>query len=233
MSAARIVLLQHSDEVPPGYLGDTLDAAGVSSVVTPLHRGGSLPRLGDVDGVVTLGGTMGAYEEAAYPFLAAEKDFLRRAVGSGVPVLGVCLGCQLLADALGGGAYRAGTAEVGFMDVEIVTSDPVMREMDGPVVVFHQDTWDLPPGGQLIARSDHHPQAFRSGSALGIQPHPEATPEMVASWLATPAGGAEAAEAGTDAEAMLTLMRDARSVSADMAVRLFGAWIREVVATAS
>ena len=63
--------------------------------------------------------------------------------------------------------------------------DPVIGEMDGPVLVWHEDTWELPPGAELLAASDRHPQAFRLGTALGMQPHPEVGPEILAGWLAS------------------------------------------------
>ena len=78
-----IAILEHSPEAPVGYLGTAIDQSGLDSVVVRLHSGDPLPDLGAVSALVSLGGIMGAYEEAEYPFLAAEKELLRNAVGTG------------------------------------------------------------------------------------------------------------------------------------------------------
>ncbi len=224
-----IAILQHGDEVPPGYLGGVLEDSATPFRVFPLHTGATLPGVEGWSAVVSLGGIMGAYEEEHYPFLHAEKQLIRDAVAAAVPVLGICLGCQVIADALGGRAYKAEHPEVAFATLTHVNAgDPVLCELDGPVVVFHEDTWDPPPGTAVLAHSDRYPQAFRTGSALGIQPHPEATPEMVERWLDTPRGRAEAEAAGADPARFLERLRGARHTGEDLARRLFGAWLEEV-----
>jgi GMP synthase (glutamine-hydrolysing) len=129
---------------------------------------------------------MGAYEESSYPFLAAEKALVRAAVDAHVPVLGICLGAQLIADAFGGNA-RPGQhgLEAGFIDVDYTdagASDPVTGKLSRSVLSWHQDTFDLPSGATLLASSQRYLQAFRLGSALGIQFHPEASAELVEIW---------------------------------------------------
>ncbi len=222
-----IAVLRHGADIPAGYLGDALAAAGVPVETVPLYAGARLPEVADVAAVVSLGGVMGAYETDRYPFLAAEKGFLSEAVEAGLPVLGVCLGCQLLADALGGRAYRAPEIELGYIEVrrtDAGAADPVVRELDGPTLVWHQDTWDLPPGAELLAETDAYPQAFRAGAALGIQPHPEATPAIVRVWAATE-GLDHFDRAGVDRDELLAVVGAGESAAAAMAKRLFGGWL--------
>jgi GMP synthase (glutamine-hydrolysing) len=226
-----IVVLQHGPQVPPAYLQPALEAAGADYEVVPLHAAAPVPGLDGRDGIVSLGGAMGAYDGADYPYLITEKDLLRSAVAAGVPVLGICLGCQLLADALGGRAYRAERPEIAFTTIPLTAegaADPVVGVMTDPALTFHQDTWDLPPGGVLLAATSAYPQAFRLGPGLGIQSHPEAPPELIAQWIVSDVGAGHLAIAGVDGHALVAAMEDARAVSEAMAARLFAAWLDEV-----
>ena len=134
--------------VPPCYLADAL--AGRPWTMVELDEGESLPALDAIGGVVVLGGLMGAYDEDEFPYLVDEKRFLGDAVDVDVPVLGICLGAQLLADATGGKAYLAETPEATFAPVRLTEAgltDPVASQLNGcHVLRFHQDTWDLPRG---------------------------------------------------------------------------------------
>lgn len=224
--AVMIAVLQHSAAVTPGLLSRQLPAG---ARIVRLDRNEDLPDLDGLDGIVVLGGIMGAYDEDEFPFLVAEKALLAKAVEGGVPVLGICLGCQLLAESLGGAAYRAALMEFRFGSCRLTPAgagDAVARHLVDPVLSFHQDTWDLPPGATLLAETAAFPQAFRLGSALGIQPHPEATPNMVARWLA--AFPPDRIAAVADGDAVLAAMEANRRASAATAERLFAAWLRSL-----
>lgn len=229
---AAIAVVQHNDVAPMGHLGDVL---GDAAVVVRLDRGDPVPDPSDYEGIVVLGGIMGAYDVDAYPFLAEEKAMLRKAVELDVPVLGICLGCQLLADALGGAAYRAPSLEVRFGPCGLTEAgggDPVARHLAQPVLSLHQDTWDVPPGGVLLARSPEYRQAFRLGSAVGIQPHPEVTPEIVAGWV--PSIGADRLRAhGVEPDHLLATLEAHRTRSASIATDLFRGWLASVGFAAS
>ena len=221
---SHVVVVRHDQIVPQGYLEDVLPE-GTTEV--RLDRGDLLPEPDTVAGLVVLGGTMGAYDEDRFPFLADEKAYLRRAVAAGVPVFGICLGCQLLAEALGGAAYRARGIEARFGPCDVTeagAADPVARHLTRPVLSLHQDTWDPPPGSAVLAWSDRYPQAFRHGSALGIQAHPEASPEMAAAWLAA-LGADRLAATGADPPAIVGEMVAHRAESRALAHDLFGAWL--------
>ena len=162
-------------------------AAGVPWRQVDLHAGEPLPDAVNWRAVVPLGGEMGAYDEERFGYLVDEKRFLARAVEAGTPVLGICLGSQLLADALGGRAHRGGEAEVGFQRLDLTTAgadDPVLGTAgaEGPHLLWHHDTFDMPPGAVLLAASDRYPHAYRLGSALAIQFHPEASADIILAW---------------------------------------------------
>jgi GMP synthase (glutamine-hydrolysing) len=169
---------------------------------------------------------MGAYEEAGYPFLAEEKRLLRRAAEAGVPVLGICLGAQLLADALGGHAHRGPTPELGYHPVRLTSSgerDPVLRHLEQPVLSWHQDTFELPPGAELLAASDAYPQAFRRGRALGVQFHPETPPSLVDAWIES-SGREDVRAWGADPDALLAQAERLGGQARRAGRQLLGAW---------
>jgi GMP synthase (glutamine-hydrolysing) len=224
-----VLILRHDADAGPGYLGEALTQAGIEARVVDPAAEEILEGL-DWAGIVSLGGLMGAYEESAYPWLRAEKGLLARAVAAEIPTLGICLGCQLLADALGGRAYPSGGRELGVVRVTLTPqgcADPVARHLEGPVVVSHADTWDLPPGACLLAASARYRQAFRLGSGLGLQPHPEVGPEAFARWVHDKPREALEAE-GIDPEAAIEAVADHAGVQRAVAAALFGAWAAEV-----
>ncbi len=228
-----IVVLQNEDMAPPGYLGHALDRRGVDWRVVRLDTGESLPEVGDVSGVAVLGGPMGVYDDDEFPFLVDEKRFLVECTKADVPVLGICLGCQLLADGLGGRAYLTDRAEVVFAPIEATPdghSDPVVAALAGRSVIrYHQDTFDLPPGGVLLATGGGFDQAFRLGSALGLQPHPEVTPDLLRGWLGSGRGRQRAVDLGVDPDALLAEFSASEGQVATMAADVFDAWLDEVL----
>jgi len=228
-----IVVLQNEDMAPPGYLGHALDRRGVDWRVVRLDTGESLPEVGDVSGVAVLGGPMGVYDDDEFPFLVDEKRFLVECTKADVQVLGICLGCQLLADGLGGRAYLTDRAEVVFAPIEATPdghSDPVVAVLAGRSVIrYHQDTFDLPPGGVLLATGGGFDQAFRLGSALGLQPHPEVTPDLLRGWLGSGRGRQRAVDLGVDPDALLAEFSASEGQVATMAADVFDAWLDEVL----
>ncbi len=159
----------------------------------------SLPRVEDLAGLVVMGGPQDANDDVQYPGLAAERRLLAEATAAGVPVLGVCLGMQLLAMSLGATLLLRHGREIGIAPVtytEAGRNDPVLgpisrcRSIDGeaaPVLHWHSDAVELPSGATLLASTPLTPvQAFRLGSALGLQFHPEVDTELLTTWLDEP-----------------------------------------------
>lgn len=168
-----------------------LDACGALHVrtVKPL-AGQPLPDPGAVAGAVVMGGPMNVDELERFPGLAAEREWLAEAVRRGMPVLGICLGAQLLARALGAEVRPGEGPEIGFAPVEVDDpADPVLGALapSTEVLHWHGDAFDLPDGAQSLAssaRTEH--QAFRAGNAWGVLFHPEADFALVEAWLAVP-----------------------------------------------
>ena len=150
-----------------------------------------------------------------------------------VPVLGICLGCQLLADALGGRAFRGQTheAEFGRLDLtDQAIEDPVVRTLAEPVLSFHGDTFDPPPGAQVLAKSARYLHAFRYGSAVAIQSHPEAGAGITRRWVER-YGREKLVEEGVDPDELLATVEEADSLLQRRAAEMFGAWLGEVIAS--
>ena len=174
--------LQHVPFEGLGSIASWLDAAGAEVTRTRLFAGDPLPDGAALDLLVVVGGPMSVNDEAALPWLVAEKQFVRAALERGVPMLGVCLGAQLMASALGARIYPNGTKEIGWFPVTAVApEDASLFSFPPSLEVFHWhgETFDLPPGAVHLARSpvcEH--QAFQIGrSAIGLQFHLETTPE--------------------------------------------------------
>jgi len=183
-----------------------LDACGALHVETvkPL-AGHPLPDHDSVAGAVVMGGPMNVDEVERFPALAAERDWLAEAVEREVPVLGICLGAQLLARALGAEVGAGEAPEIGFAPVDVsVPDDPVIGCLAprNEVLHWHGDVFDLPDGAEHLARSaltEH--QAFRIGNAWGVLFHPEADFALVEAWLTVPEMIDEAVAAlGNDGE---------------------------------
>jgi GMP synthase (glutamine-hydrolysing) len=211
------VILQHDPSIHLGNIGPVLVEHGYElRVVDVTTEDVSAIDPREADLVVVLGGEMGAYQTDEFPFLAAEKDLLRARLEAERPTLGVCLGAQLMAGALGRRVYRGDTVQIGYRRVEPTEAGAAspIRHFDGvPVVQWHGDTFELPESATLLASSsDYSNEAFAIGDfALAVQFHPEVTDEMHETWVAD--GYNELDELSIDPEA---LRRDREQHSARM-----------------
>lgn len=228
MSRTALVL-RHDDAIHLGNLEPVLREHGYE-VRYVEARSERLPEIDalDADLVVVLGGDMGAYEGDRFPFLREEVALLERRLAAERPVFGVCLGAQLMANALGAPVYRGPSNEIGFRLVDPTdagASSPVRHLAGVPVLQWHSDTFDLPAGVTRLAGSPQYGnEAFGIGRwALAVQCHPEVTEEMHEDWLRTSA--AEVAATGLDAE---ELRRERALYSAGMqeaSRAMFSEWL--------
>jgi GMP synthase (glutamine-hydrolysing) len=207
----KLLAIQHVPWETPHRI---LDACGALDVhtVKPL-AGQPLPDHDEVAGAVVMGGPMNVDAVERFPALATEREWLAEATRRRLPVLGICLGAQLLARALGAEVRTGESKEIGFAPVAIADpDDPVLGGL-GPsarVLHWHGDVFDLPDGAEPLAssaRTAH--QAFRSGNAWGVLFHPEADRAMIEAWLAVPEMLAEALEVlGDDGVAAIPAQAD-------------------------
>jgi GMP synthase (glutamine-hydrolysing) len=177
-----VSIFQHMEIEGAGSFPDLLTSRGVQVETYRLYETGEVPG-GIETPLIIMGGAMSVHDEKEFPFLAGEKEILRRYIREGRPVVGICLGAQLIADAAGSRVYP-GTRESGWCDV--------YKEHPGyfsgfpgrmKVFQFHGDTFDLPDGALLLWRgSEVRHQMFLLGSAAGVQFHPEITVPLIREW---------------------------------------------------
>ncbi|MEM8810075.1 MAG: type 1 glutamine amidotransferase, partial [Cyanobacteria bacterium P01_G01_bin.38] len=185
----NILVIQNADHDPIGILGEHLVAQGAHLHTWLAFQQATHPP-GDYAGLVILGGPMNAHEDDKFPYLRQIVELIQQFHAEAKPVMGVCLGAQLIARAFGSKVYPHSTPELGFSPLAVV--DPTAEEpwlQDCPkdlhLMQWHFDTFDLPPQATLLMTNDvcTH-QAYRIGSNIyGFQFHLEVTPDIVSSWL--------------------------------------------------
>ena len=201
----RILVLQHAREGPPGLIGAAMKARGIAPEIRYPHEGDSLPAgVEAFDGLLLMGGIMSANDDRACPHYPALLELIRACERAARPVLGVCLGAQLIARAHGGRVAPFGRVEFGFYPLSATAAaatDPLTEALPARLVTmqWHGDTFSVPDGAAVLLRGDDCPiQAMRIGRwTHAFQCHFEVTREMVGAWTA-----AYARLAGLDAEAL-------------------------------
>jgi GMP synthase-like glutamine amidotransferase len=183
----RVLALTHGPSVGPGVFADAVHAAGHELVERQVPVDGA-PTTHDADAVLVLGGAMHPDEDEQHGWLRPELEYLGDLLERGTPVLGVCLGSQLLARAAGASVFRSPEPEVGWLPVELTeaaATDLVAASLPQRFEAFqwHQYTHELPAGAVELARSRVCLQAFRLERAWGVQFHPEVRAEQVEVWL--------------------------------------------------
>jgi GMP synthase (glutamine-hydrolysing) len=186
-----VLIVQHAPHEHPAAVRRALESQGISTHWIHPYRGEHYPGVDEIAGMISLGGPMGANDEGEFPWIKEEIELLRQSVESDLPTVGICLGGQMLAKALGGKVENNHTHEVGWFSVEVNADglrDPVIGAAGSHPVVYHWhgDTFHLPPGAVLLAKSSAcDRQAYRYGNnAYGFQFHPEADHQLVLEWLA-------------------------------------------------
>jgi GMP synthase (glutamine-hydrolysing) len=205
----RVLAIVHDADAGPGVFADAVAARGARLDCWELARDAPAPgNLGGYDAVITLGGAAHPDQEAAHPWLREEKALLRGLLERRTPLLGVCLGAQLLAEAAGGVAGPMPRPEVGWVRVRVTEAgadDPLL----GPLapgfgaLEWHSYASDLPPGAVALANGSSCLQAFRAGAvAWGIQFHAEVTTANFSAWIEHERSPEEVERLGLDADVL-------------------------------
>jgi GMP synthase (glutamine-hydrolysing) len=225
----RVVALRHVGFEDLGSFESVLQDAGYFIYYRNATRG-----VDDIDPVsaellVVLGGPIGVYEGGAYPFLDDERRLLAARLRAKRPTLGICLGAQLVAAALGGKVYASGTKEIGFSPLALTDTGAkgALRHLtDVPVLHWHGDTFDLPLGAQLLASTSVcRNQAFAIGAhGLALQFHPEADmPDDIEDWLVGHA--AELAAAKVDVRVLRARAEEVGPTLREAGRRMLQEWL--------
>lgn len=184
-----ILFIKHIAIEGPGAFGDFSSDSQYKARTIELDNGGTLPEdLRDIQAIVILGGPMNVYEEEKYPFLKHEDTFLKKAIKKEIPILGICLGAQLIAKACGAVVKKAQQEEIGWFLVDLTEEalkDPLFTGLSEKIYVFqwHGDTFEIPDNATLLATSKTcKNQAFKCGNAYGLQFHVEVTDKEIKAW---------------------------------------------------
>lgn len=194
----KVVALRHVLFEDLGVWASTIRARGHQ--VEYIDAGDSLSRARDADLLIVLGGPIGVADAATYPYLDDETALIAERLANDRPTLGVCLGAQLMAAALGAPVYAGSDKEIGWGRLDLApaaAATPVGLLADAPILHWHGDTYDLPPGATLLASTTLTPhQAFSVGTSLALQFHCEAEAGVIERWLV--GHSVELAAAGID-----------------------------------
>jgi GMP synthase-like glutamine amidotransferase len=219
----RALVIEHERPTPPGLLEPWLRERGAEPETLRIDEEDPHdldPR--DYGLIVSLGSEFPAYEDSL-EWIAHELDLMREAAEADVPILGVCFGGQLLARVLGGRVFRAEREEIGWLPVR--SSDPELVP-EGPWFQWHFDSFTPPPGARLLAETEVGPQAYAIGRSLGVQFHPEVTPEIMDDWVR--AYRHELDEHGVDPDALLAETHEHTQRSRDASFALFDRFLERI-----
>ncbi|MDZ7262692.1 MAG: type 1 glutamine amidotransferase [candidate division KSB1 bacterium] len=184
------LILQHVSPEGPGLIRQWLEENSQQFVICHLWQEPIIQDSKDIRGLIIMGGPMSANDEQQYPFLRSELQLIETCLRQDLPILGICLGSQLLAKALGAQVYRGPKPEIGWYPIyfsQEAQTDDLFKGEPGQCWVFHWhgETFDLPKGAKLLASSAAYPhQAFKyENHAYGLQFHLEMTEEMINEWV--------------------------------------------------
>ena len=226
-----VAIFRHSPTEGPGYFATVLERHGIAWKLVPVDAGAAVPiSAGEFSGLVFMGGPMSVNDDL--PWIAQVLQLIRDAVQRGVPVLGHCLGGQLMAKALGGTVARNAVKEIGWARVDVAEGEAA-RAWFGPTRSFlayhwHGETFTLPQGAVCVASSPYCAnQAFALGASLGLQCHVEMTDDMIGAWAES--GRREIEHARSPAvqsgQEMQRHLQQRVAALHGVADRLYGRWI--------
>ena len=229
-----VAIFRHSPTEGPGYFATVLERHGIAWTLLPVDAGAQVPAsIAEFSGLVFMGGPMSVNDDL--PWIPPVLQLIRDAVDRGAPVLGHCLGGQLMAKALGGAVARNPVKEVGWGRVDVADSEPARVWFGATRSIlsyhWHGETFNLPPGAACVASSPYCAnQAFALGNSLGLQCHVEMTEDMVRAWAQSGQREIEHANgpAVQSAEEMQRHLQARVAALRGVAERLYGRWIEEL-----
>ncbi len=204
----RVLSIVHEPTAGPGVFAEVLDERGADTLTWRPPEDPDRPALDGLSAILAFGGAMHVDQDERHPWLETERALLREALEAGIPLLAVCLGSQLLAQAAGAAVDRSAQPEIGWLEVSLTAdgaTDPLLAALDEHFQAFqwHAYEFALPPGAVALARSDVCLQAFRAGEAAwGIQFHAEVSRADALAWIDDAGDDPDAAAAGIDADAL-------------------------------
>ena len=224
----RVLAFRHVPFEGLGLIEPALQARHIEADYADLYQpGAALPDAGRYDALIFMGGPMSVNDDA--PFLRQEMEFIRQAIARRQPILGICLGSQLIARALGAAVWRNPAKEIGWYPLRFTEAAGGDCLFDGlseeTVFHWHGETFDLPHGAELLASSDLcRNQAFRAGEHVyGLQFHLEVTPEMIADWCMQDENCGDVRELESAIDPSFNTIR-----MAALSARVFGNWCEMV-----
>lgn len=190
----KVLIIKNVFTEGPGTIADYLNAEKIPYSLCDLSIGDAVPDVDSFSHLLIMGGPMAVYEMHRHPYLRTEAKLIEQAITANKHIMGICLGAQMVAHALGARVYAGGQKEIGWYEIALTPegmNDPLMSTLalDGKraaqVFQWHGDTFDLPAGAVLLASSDYYSnQAFRySDRVFALQFHIEVTPVIVFDWL--------------------------------------------------
>jgi GMP synthase-like glutamine amidotransferase len=229
-----VAIFRHSPTEGPGYFATYLDARGLPWQMVALDRGEAVPPGTEgFSGLVFMGGSMSVNDDL--PWIAPVLELIRKAVSADVPVLGHCLGGQLMSKALGGSVARNPVKEIGWGEIE-VADNPEARAWFGADLTrfesfhWHGETFTIPPGAvRVMGNRNCENQGFVAGKNLGMQCHVEMTEQLIDSWCESGAdeiAGSKASPAVQSAEQMKGRMQEKIAAMRRVADRLYDKWVK-------
>ena len=221
----KVLVFRHIPFEGPGHIASAMESRGIGMDYADLYQGDVPdPEISDFAGLIFMGGPMSANDPL--PYIERERALIARAAAQGQPILGICLGSQLIARSLGAEVRRNREKEIGWFDIhftDAAADDAVFGGIRGPETVFHWhgETWDLPPGAELLASSRACAnQAFRAGRNIyGLQFHVEVTPVMIGDWQAQDANCGDVRELSAPLDPHAHAARQQ-----ELSALLFGRW---------
>jgi GMP synthase-like glutamine amidotransferase len=218
----RALVVEHERATPGGLVYDWLEQRGAELDILRIDVEDRRPDPREYDLIASLGSEFPAYDDSL-PWLGREMELMRAATEHDVPVLGICFGGQLLARVLGGRVWRSEQSEIGWLPVR--TKDPELVP-EGPWFQWHFDVFEPPPGAEELADSPVASQAYAIGRSLGVQFHPEVTPEIMDAWVRVYRHELDAD--GVDPDALLRETHERAAETRASALRLFDRFLERI-----